>query len=56
MPKFEIEITHVSGLTRVVEAEDHDHAMEIAVSLSDESKPHYKYHLESERKAKEIKE
>lgn len=56
MPKFKVEITHVSGAEHIIEADDRDHAMEIASNLSDESKPHHKFHLESNWSAEEIKE
>ena len=54
MPKFKVEITHVSGTERIIEADDRDHAMEIASNLSDESKPDRKFHLESSWTAEEI--
>ncbi len=55
MPKYLVEITHVSGAEHTIEADDYDHAMEIASNLSDESKPDHKLHIESSWKAVEIK-
>lgn len=55
MPKFVVEITHASGTEHTIEADDYDHAMEIASNLSDESKPHHKFHIESSWTAKEVK-
>ena len=56
MLKFLVEITHISGTEHTIEADDYDHAMEIASNLSDESKPHHKVHIESSWKAVEIKQ
>lgn len=53
MPKYQIEIVHTSGHT--IEAEDHDHALEIAAELSDDIKSR-KYFMFGEWRATEIKE
>ncbi len=52
MPKYQIEIVHTSGHT--IEAEDHDHALEIAAELSDDIKSR-KYFMFGEWRATEIK-
>lgn len=52
MPKYQIEIVHTSGHT--IEAEDHDHALEIAAELSDDIKSR-KYFMFGEWRAREIK-
>jgi len=54
MKKFKVEITHVSGVDHVIEAEDYDHAMEIASELSSDSKPDRKFHIETNWKAEEL--
>lgn len=50
MPKFKVEVTRVYCVEHVVEADDLDHAKEIASEISDEMDVNHKTFIESEWK------
>lgn len=56
MKKFKIVVTKVFSDEYVIEAEDHDHALEIASEACEMLEANYKTEVDSELKACEISE